>query len=187
MDQTTLQLAKALVSRRSITPDDAGCQSLIAGRLQAVGFTVHHLAIGEVSNLLAIHGKAGPSLLFVGHTDVVPPGAEADWHSEPFTPAIRDGRLYGRGAADMKGSVAAFVTACERLYQANPEFPLRVAILLTSDEEGPAKDGIAQIAPQLGAYLGTVNYCLVGEPSSRSQLGDTIRIGRRGSLTANFP
>lgn len=184
MDQTTLELTQALVSRRSITPDDAGCQTLIADRLKAIGFAIHHLPVGDVSNVLAIHGQSGPTLLFVGHTDVVPPGVESDWQSPPFTPSIRDGRLYGRGTADMKGSIAAFITACERIAPNQASLPFRIAILLTSDEEGPARDGIAQIAPQLTSYLSSVDYCLVGEPSSRNQLGDTIRVGRRGSLTA---
>lgn len=186
MEQTTVELAKALISRRSVTPDDAGCQSLIAERLKAIDFTVHHLPIGEVSNLLALHGQLGPTLLFVGHTDVVPPGIESDWQSAPFTPTIREERLYGRGSADMKGSIAAFITACERVAANNFTLPFRIAVLLTSDEEGPAKDGIARIAPQLTNYCHSVDFCLVGEPSSRSRLGDTIRIGRRGSLTATL-
>lgn len=184
MDQTTTSLAEALISRRSITPEDAGCQALVAERLKSSGFTMVDLPFGAVSNLLSTYGTTGPTLLFVGHTDVVPPGAESTWQSPPFTPTRRNGRLYGRGAADMKGSVAAFVTACERALASAAALPLRIGILLTSDEEGPAKDGIAQVAPRLNALLGPINWCLVGEPSSAQQLGDNIRVGRRGSLSA---
>lgn len=182
----TQPLAEALIKRRSVTPDDAGCQRLIAEYLQPLGFQIHNLPFGEVSNLLAVWGAQGPVLLFVGHTDVVPPGVEADWQSPPFEPTVRDGNLYGRGAADMKGSVAAFVTAAERFVtQANAQ-GWRIGILLTSDEEGPATDGIARVAPLLNDYLGEPTWCLVGEPSSKDKLGDTIRIGRRGSLTATL-
>ena len=186
-----LALAEALIARPSITPDDAGCQALLAERLAALGFALHSLPQGEVSNLLALRSpdSAGatdsrtPLLLFLGHTDVVPTGPVEAWQSEPFTPSIRDGRLYGRGAADMKGSVAAWVTACERLLESEALGGLRLGILLTSDEEGPANDGIRAIAPTLTYLTGPIEWCLVGEPSSEHTLGDTIRIGRRGSLS----
>lgn len=182
----TQPLAEALIERRSITPDDAGCQHLIAEHLEPLRFKIHHLPFGEVSNLLSIWGTHGPVLLFVGHTDVVPPGIESDWQSPPFEPTVRDGFLFGRGAADMKGSVAAFVTACERYVTQASTQSFRIGILLTSDEEGPATDGIARVAPLLSEYLGAPTWCLVGEPSSKHALGDTIRIGRRGSLTATL-
>ncbi|MEX0450824.1 succinyl-diaminopimelate desuccinylase [Spiribacter sp. 218] len=183
-DDTSLQLAEALIERASVTPADAGCQALLQSRLEAMGFDCHDLSQGEVSNLLAVRGDAGPCLLFVGHTDVVPPGPAERWQSPPFAPTRRDGRLYGRGAADMKSSIAAFITACERLTAAGPPDHLSVALLLTSDEEGPAMDGVRAVAPILHDYLGDIDWCLVGEPSSEARLGDTIRIGRRGSLSA---
>lgn len=182
-----LALTEALIERRSVTPADAGCQSLIADHLTAVGFGIEWLPRGDVTNMLATRGQSGPLLLFVGHTDVVPPGPVDSWQSPPFEPTRRDGHLFGRGSADMKTSVAAFVTACEAVATV-PEATegLRIAIALTSDEEGPAQDGIKAIAPILGKRLGTIDWCLVGEPSSQTTLGDTIRVGRRGSLSGEI-
>lgn len=184
--ESTLALTEALVSRASVTPDDAGCQKLLAERLGRAGFDIDWLSRGDVSNLLAVRGQQGPVLLFVGHTDVVPSGPVEAWQSPPFEPTIRDGRLFGRGSADMKASVAAFVTACERYARTPDDGPLRLAIALTSDEEGPAQDGIRAVAPRLPARLGPVDWCLVGEPSSSQRLGDTIRVGRRGSLSGEI-
>ena len=183
---STRALTEALVSRASVTPDDAGCQALLAERLAQAGFDIDWLPRGDVSNLLAIRGEQGPVLLFVGHTDVVPSGPAEAWQSPPFEPTIRDGRLFGRGCADMKASVAAFVTACERFAGGPDDGGLRLAIALTSDEEGPAQDGIRAVAPLLPARLGPVDWCLVGEPSSSRDLGDTIRVGRRGSLSGEI-
>ncbi len=188
MNQTadsTLALAQALIGRRSVTPEDAGCQALLAERLRALGFVSHDLSSGDVTNHLFVRGDQGPLLLFLGHTDVVPAEPESVWSSPPFEPAVREGKLYGRGAADMKGSVAAFTTACERVYGALDQVPeaIRIGILLTSDEEGPAQHGIRAAAAHLKAIVGDIDWCLVGEPSSERQLGDTLRIGRRGSLS----
>ena len=182
----TLELAEALIARASVTPADAGCQALLADRLATAGYRIEWLPRGEVSNLLAVRGDSGPVLLFVGHTDVVPSGPSAAWQSPPFEPTRRDGRLYGRGSADMKTSVAAFVTACERLAKAGADSGMRIALALTSDEEGPAEHGIQAIAPDLAARLGGIDWCLVGEPSSEARLGDTIRVGRRGSLSGEI-
>ena len=182
-----LALTEALIARASVTPGDAGCQPRIAEHLAAAGFDIEWLPRGEVTNMLATRGQSGPLLLFVGHTDVVPPGPAADWQSPPFEPVRRDGCLFGRGSADMKASVAAFVTACETV-AATPEAidGLRIAVALTSDEEGPAQDGMRAIAPILAARLGTIDWCLVGEPSSQTTLGDTLRVGRRGSLSGEI-
>jgi succinyl-diaminopimelate desuccinylase len=178
-----LDLACALIRRPSVTPEDGGCQALIAERLAAAGFGIEHLRIGDVDNLWATHGAAdGPVLAFLGHTDVVPPGPRADWQSDPFVPEIRDGMLHGRGAADMKGSVAAIVCALEAL--ARDGHGGRLGLLLTSDEEGVALHGIRAVAERFRSRGERIDYCLVGEPSSREMLGDQVRIGRRGSLTA---
>lgn len=184
--ETSLALTEALVGRPSVTPADAGCQRLVAERLDKAGFRIEWLPRGEVSNLLAVRGDDGPVLLFLGHTDVVPSGPEQAWQSPPFQPTRRDGRLFGRGSADMKASVAAFVTACERIAADAGGHGLRIAIALTSDEEGPARDGMRAIAPVLRERLGPIDWCLVGEPSSSHQLGDTIRVGRRGSLSGEI-
>ncbi|HET6603374.1 MAG TPA: succinyl-diaminopimelate desuccinylase [Xanthomonadaceae bacterium] len=179
-----LGLACELVRRRSLTPDDAGCQELVARRLAAAGFSIERLRHGRVDNLLALHGQGSPCLLLLGHTDVVPTGPEQDWSTPPFEPVVRDGVLHGRGAADMKGSVAAFVVAAERFVAEHPRHPGTLAILLTSDEEGDAVDGVRRVAAQrLRGGAPRIDWCLVGEPSSRHELGDVVRIGRRGSLT----
>lgn len=185
-DSSTLALAKALIERPSVTPEDAGCLELIAGRLERIGFTISHMPFGEVRNLWARLGEARPVLCFLGHTDVVPPGPLAQWDSDPFTPQVRDGLLYGRGAADMKGSVAAFVTACERAVASGPLRTGSLAVLLTSDEEGPAIDGTVKVLEQLAQTGEAIDYCLVGEPSSTSSLGDVVKNGRRGSLSGHL-
>ncbi|MGN6329228.1 MAG: succinyl-diaminopimelate desuccinylase [Rhodanobacter sp.] len=175
-----------LIRRRSVTPDDAGCLPLIAERLQRVGFVVEHLRYGDVDNLWATHGDAGPTLAFLGHTDVVPSGPEASWQSPPFEPSIRDGRLYGRGAADMKGSVAAMVVALEQFVAAHPNHRGRLGLLLTSDEEGVAIDGVRKVADRFRETGEKIDWCVVGEPSAKEKLGDLIRVGRRGSLSATL-
>jgi succinyl-diaminopimelate desuccinylase len=181
-----LDLACELIGRQSLTPDDAGCQALLAGRLQAAGFTVEHLRFGKVDNLWATHGQGGPLLVFLGHTDVVPSGPEQAWTSPPFEPAVRDGMLYGRGAADMKGAVAAMTVALERFVAAQPGHRGRVALLLTSDEEGVAVDGVRKVAERLRAGVPTIDWCVGGEPSAKQRLGDLVRVGRRGSLSATL-
>lgn len=186
MESSVRALTAELIRRASVTPDDAGCQALIAERLAAAGFAIERRRFGDVDNLWATHGASGPTLSFLGHTDVVPSGPEASWHSPPFEPSEREGRLYGRGAADMKGSVAAFVIALESLVQRFPDHPGRLALLLTSDEEGDAIDGVRRMAAQFADRGERVDYCLVGEPSSAQRLGDIVRVGRRGSLTANI-
>lgn len=177
-----LDLALDLIRRRSVTPEDAGCLPLIASRLERAGFNIERLDFGEVSNLWATHGE-GDTLAFLGHTDVVPPGPEAAWRSPPFEPTIRDGRLYGRGAADMKGSVAAMVVALEQFVAVHADHRSRVALLLTSDEEGVAIDGVRRVVRHFDEVGERIDWCVVGEPSSRERLGDLIRVGRRGSLS----
>ena len=182
-----LQLTCDLIARSSITPDDAGCQLLIARRLERAGFACEHLRFGEVDNLWATHGSGdGPVLVLLGHTDVVPPGPREAWSSDPFVPEIRDGMLYGRGAADMKGSVAAFVVALERFVAAHPGHAGTVALLLTSDEEGDAIDGVRKVAETFRARGQRIDWCITGEPSSKQTLGDLIRVGRRGTLSATL-
>ena len=178
-----LELTCDLIRRASVTPDDAGCQALIGERLRRAGFAVEHLRFGDVDNLWATHGGDGPVLAFLGHTDVVPSGPADAWRSPPFEPVVRDGMLYGRGAADMKGSVAAFVLALERFVAQHPAHPGRIALLLTSDEEGVARDGVRRVAETFRARGERLDWCVVGEPSSSGQLGDVIRVGRRGSLS----
>ena len=178
----TLELACELIRRPSVTPDDAGCQDLMAERLAALGFRIEPMPFGEVTNLWARRGDSGPLLCLAGHTDVVPPGPLEDWTSPPFEPTIRAGRLYGRGAADMKGSLAAMVTAVESFVADHPRHRGSVALLLTSDEEGPSVDGTVRVVERLQARGEPIDYALVGEPSSRERLGDTIKNGRRGSL-----
>nr|WP_207748908.1 MULTISPECIES: succinyl-diaminopimelate desuccinylase [unclassified Luteimonas] len=178
-----MALACELIARPSVTPDDAGCQALIAERLARAGFLCESLRYGEVDNLWATHGSGAPVLVLLGHTDVVPPGPRAAWASDPFVPDIRDGVLYGRGAADMKGSVAAFVVALERYVAAHPDHRGTVALLLTSDEEGDAIDGVRRVAEEFRRRGQPVDWCVTGEPSSSEQLGDLLRVGRRGSLS----
>ncbi len=176
-----IELARALIQRPSVTPEDAGCQALIAERLQAAGFGIENHRFGAVDNLLAVHGSGSPSLVFVGHTDVVPAGDESQWLHPPFAAATVGDRLYGRGAADMKGSVAAMVVALEEFVRKHPQHPGSVALMLTSDEEGEAVDGIRRLVPAISDRY-RFDYAVVGEPSSSQRLGDTVRIGRRGSL-----
>ena len=180
------ELACALIARPSVTPDDAGCQQLIAQRLQRAGFAIEHLRFGEVDNLWATHGDGGPVLVLLGHTDVVPAGPRAAWSSDPFAPELRDGVLYGRGAADMKGSVAAFVVALEQFVQARPDHRGTVALLLTSDEEGDAIEGVRKVAEVFRQRGQAIDWCITGEPSSKAVLGDLVRVGRRGSLSATL-
>jgi succinyl-diaminopimelate desuccinylase len=181
------ELTCELVARPSVTPDDAGCQQLIAQRLQRSGFAIEHLRFGEVDNLWATHGSGdGPVLVLLGHTDVVPPGPREAWASDPFAPEVRDGLLYGRGAADMKGSVAAFVIALEAFAAAHPQHPGTVALLLTSDEEGDAIDGVRKVAALFRERGQRIDWCITGEPSSKTKLGDLLRVGRRGTLSATL-
>ena len=178
----TFALAKALIERASDTPDDQGCQDLIAARLVPLGFSAETIASAGVTNLWIRHGHAKPLVVLAGHTDVVPPGAPEKWHSDPFVPTIRDGKLFGRGAADMKTSIAAFVIACERIVTADPGHAGSIALLLTSDEEGAATDGTVKVVEWLKARGERIDYCIVGEPSSAARFGDTIKNGRRGSM-----
>jgi succinyl-diaminopimelate desuccinylase len=181
-----LELAKELIARKSVTPDDGGCQQLIAQRLEQVGFRCESMPFGEVTNLWARRGTARPLVCFAGHTDVVPTGPLSEWHSDPFIPTIRDGKLYGRGAADMKSSIAAFVTASEAFTKERPQHSGAIALLLTSDEEGPAVDGTVRVVEELKRRKEAVDYCIVGEPSSVDGLGDTLKNGRRGSLSGKL-
>jgi len=182
-----LELTCELIRRRSLTPDDAGCQALLGERLQRAGFTVESLRFGNVDNLWATHGSGDPVFVFLGHTDVVPSGPEADWASAPFAPTVRDGRLYGRGAADMKSGVAAMTLALEAFVATHPQHLGTVALLLTSDEEGPLnRDGVKRVAEEFRRRGQRIDWCVVGEPSSAQQLGDVVRVGRRGSLSGRL-
>jgi succinyl-diaminopimelate desuccinylase len=181
-----LALTRDLIARPSVTPDDAGCQALISARLAKAGFACEQLDFGAVKNLWATHGRGGEVLCFLGHTDVVPPGPREDWASDPFEPTIRDGHLYGRGAADMKGSVAAFVLALEQFVDAHPDHPGTVALLLTSDEEGDAIDGVRRVAEHFRSTGQRIHFCVTGEPSSKQALGDLLRVGRRGTLSGTL-
>lgn len=183
---TALELARALIRRASVTPEDAGCQDLIAERLTTAGFAVERLRFGAVDNLWAVAGDSGPLLCLAGHTDVVPAGPAEQWTQDPFAAKIVDGQLYGRGAADMKSSVAAMVWAAERFRAAHPDHPGRLAFLLTSDEEGPAVDGTRAVMRWLDERGEHIDYCVLGEPSSSTALADTIKNGRRGSLNAHI-
>lgn len=178
----TLELARDLIQRPSVTPDDQGCQPLLAARLQAIGFRIEHLRYGDVDNLWARRGDDTPLFVFAGHTDVVPPGPREAWRTDPFAAVVQDGQLFGRGAADMKGSIAAMITACERFVAAHAGHPGSIAFLITSDEEGPATHGTVKVLEHLAALGERIDYCLVGEPTSQHQVGDTIKNGRRGSL-----
>jgi succinyl-diaminopimelate desuccinylase len=184
--ESPLELARSLIGRRSVTPADGGCQALVAQRLEAAGFACEHLRYGEVSNLWARRGSGRPLVCFAGHTDVVPPGPLEQWNSDPFVPALRDGKLYGRGAADMKSSIAAFVVAVEAFVRERPAHSGSLALLLTSDEEGPSVDGTARVVGLLKQRGERLDYCIVGEPSSVALLGDMIKNGRRGSLSGRL-
>ena len=186
MSDPTLDLSKQLIARPSITPRDEGCLDIIAGRLAALGFRNERLRFGDVDNLWTEHGSGSPLFVFAGHTDVVPTGPLDAWHSDPFKPTLRDGQLYGRGAADMKSSIAAFVTAVEDFVKAHPKHPGRVALLLTSDEEGPAVDGTVKVVDWLKTRGQQIQYCLIGEPTALKTLGDVMKIGRRGSLNGRL-
>ena len=178
----TLELAKSLISKPSITPDDHGCQAIMIDRLKKIGFEIHPLKFGDVDNFWAVHGDSGPLFAFAGHTDVVPAGDENAWNTKPFEPTIKDGYLYGRGAADMKGGLASMVTATEKFIKENPNHKGRIAFLITSDEEGVAVNGTVKVMDYLKANEQKIDYCLLGEPSSTSSTGDVIKNGRRGSL-----
>ncbi|HIZ50519.1 MAG TPA: succinyl-diaminopimelate desuccinylase [Candidatus Pseudomonas excrementavium] len=182
----TLALACELIARDSTTPDDAGCQQLMAERLAACGFTLESMRFGEVDNLWARRGTQSPVLCFAGHTDVVPSGPLEQWDNPPFEPVVREGMLYGRGAADMKGSLAAMVVAVERFVAACPEHRGSIALLITSDEEGPATEGTVKVVQTLVDRGEKVDWCIVGEPSSTEQVGDVVKNGRRGSLNARL-
>jgi succinyl-diaminopimelate desuccinylase len=181
-----VELAIDLIRRASVTPEDAGCQALVAERLAGSGFRIEHLPFGPVRNLWATHGDGAPVLVFLGHTDVVPTGPREDWSCDPFEAVIRDGKLYGRGSADMKGSVAAFVCALEAFIARHPDHHGTIALLLTSDEEGDAVHGVRAVAECFRATGQPLDWCVVGEPSSRARLGDSVRIGRRGSLSGRL-
>ena len=182
----TLTLAQELIRRPSVSPEDHGCLQVIGQRLEAVGFRVERMPFGPVENLWARHGNARPVLCFAGHTDVVPTGPREEWQTDPFEPMVRDGLLYGRGAADMKSGLAAMVTASERFVAAHPNHGGSLAFLLTSDEEGPSVDGTRRVVETLEARGEKIDWCVVGEPSSTDALGDMVKIGRRGSLSGKL-
>jgi succinyl-diaminopimelate desuccinylase len=183
---SALQLTQDLISRASVSPLDGGCQALMIDRLAAIGFSVEKLPFGPVENFWAKRGGARPVFCFAGHTDVVPTGPIEEWQSDPFSPVVRDGLLYGRGAADMKSGLAAMVTACEEFIGQYPAHRGSIAFLITSDEEGPSVDGTRRVVEVLRERRESIDYCLVGEPSSEIELGDTIKIGRRGSLSGRL-
>lgn len=183
---SALELARQLIARPSVTPEDAGCQDLIAKRLAAAGFCCETLRFGEVTNLWARRGDGHPLMCFAGHSDVVPAGPLENWRSEPFAPLERDGRLFGRGAADMKSSIAAFTVAAEAFAQERPAHSGSIALLITSDEEGPSVDGTARVVEHLKGLGESIDYCIVGEPTSVNALGDMIKNGRRGSLSGRL-
>ena len=185
-ETATLALTKQLIAEPSVTPDDKHCQTLLAERLQAIGFTIEAFHFGQTKNIWARKGTTEPVLCFAGHTDVVPSGPVEKWTSPPFEPTEREGKLYGRGAADMKTSIAAFVTACERFVAQHPQHQGSIALLITSDEEGDAHDGTTKVVDALQARDEKIDYCIVGEPTAVNQLGDTIKNGRRGSLSGNL-
>jgi len=182
----TLDLASELIARRSPTPEDGGCQDILRARLEPLGFHCETITSNGVTNLWARRGDARPVVCFAGHTDVVPTGPLDAWHSDPFVPTVRNGYLYGRGAADMKSSLAAFVVAVEHLVAAKPQLNGSIALLITSDEEGPATDGTVKVVDRLREAGETLDYCIVGEPSSVDRLGDMIKNGRRGTLSGTL-
>lgn len=182
----TLELLRDLIARASVTPKDEGCQDVLAARLTPLGFREERLDFADTQNIWLRRGDAEPLFVFLGHTDVVPPGPLDAWHSPPFAPTLRDGKLYGRGAADMKGSIAAFVTALERFLAIYPDHHGSIAVLMTSDEEGAATHGVVKVVEVLEARREKIDWCLVGEPSSNQKIGDVIRVGRRGSLCAKL-
>lgn len=182
----TLELLQDLIGRESVTPNDAGCQDVLAVRLKPLGFTEERLDFADTRNIWLRRGQAKPLFVFLGHTDVVPSGPLQNWESPPFEPSIRNGKLYGRGAADMKGGIAAFVTAVERFINAYPNHQGSIAVLMTSDEEGIATHGVVKVVEALEARNEKIDWCLVGEPSSDKLIGDVIRVGRRGSLCAKL-
>ena len=186
MPEPALELAKELIARKSITPEDGGCQDLIAARLARAGFRCEPMKFGDVTNLWARRGTEHPVVCFAGHTDVVPTGPLSEWKSDPFVPTIRDGKLYGRGAADMKSSIAAFVVAAEEFVREKPNHGGSIALLITSDEEGVAVDGTVRVVEALKARKEMIDYCIVGEPSSVDTLGDMFKYGRRGSLSGRL-
>ncbi|POY45242.1 succinyl-diaminopimelate desuccinylase [Avibacterium gallinarum] len=186
MKNSILTLAQQLIQRPSISPDDQGCQQLIAERLEKLGFHIEWLPFNDTLNLWATHGSARPVVAFAGHTDVVPVGDESQWQYPPFSAKIVDDMLYGRGAADMKGSLAAMIVAAENYVKANPDHAGTIALLITSDEEAAAKDGTVRVVETLMARGEAIDYCLVGEPSSAEKLGDVVKNGRRGSITGNL-
>jgi succinyl-diaminopimelate desuccinylase len=182
----TLELTQNLMARRSVTPADEGCQAVMIERLTALGFKIEALRYGNVENFWATHGNGGPVFCFAGHTDVVPTGPLEEWRTDPFVPTIRDGMLYGRGAADMKSGLAAMITATEEFVGAHPEHKGTIAFLVTSDEEGPSVDGTKRVAETLAARGQRIDWCVVGEPSSEGAIGDTVKIGRRGSFSGRL-
>lgn len=186
LSEKATKLLIELVKRSSVTPEDGGCQTMISERLSRSGFRCEALNFGAVSNLWARRGNASPLLCFAGHTDVVPPGDLEQWNSDPFSPVVRDGYLFGRGAADMKSGVAAMIVAVEDFVRQNPDFNGSLALLLTSDEEGDAIDGTKKVVDTLSARGDVIDWCVIGEPSSSERVGDVIRIGRRGSLTGDI-
>ena len=181
-----LELARELIARKSVTPEDGGCQEMLAARLARSGFRCEPMRFGAVTNLWARRGTEAPVVCFAGHTDVVPTGPLAEWHSDPFVPTIRDGKLFGRGAADMKSSIAAFVVATEMFLKERPDHSGSIALLLTSDEEGAALDGTVRVVETLKRRNETIDYCIVGEPTSVDVLGDMLKNGRRGSLSGKL-
>ena len=186
MHKDALALSQQLISCRSLTPDDSGCQEILIERLKEIGFNIEKIQCNEVENIWARRGTTAPVLCFAGHTDVVPTGPLDQWESDPFTPTIRDGKLYGRGAADMKSSLAAFITAIESFVHLHPDHSGSIALLITSDEEGPAVDGTVRVVELLKEREEKIDYCIVGEPTCLNQLGDTIKNGRRGSLSGTL-
>ena len=182
----TLEFVKQLIKQASITPNDAECQTMISEYLQASGFNAEVMQFEEVTNLWLRRGTNAPLFVFAGHTDVVPTGTEEEWDSPPFVPTIRDNQLFGRGAADMKSSIAAMAVACKKFIETNPEHKGSIAFLLTSDEEGPAVNGTVKVIETLQSRNEIIDMCIIGEPSSNHTLGDTLKIGRRGSISANL-